>query len=111
MEVLSVGSGNLLAYHIGDHTGIVHPHVHTGMMHDSVLYIKGESEYGPCSFDFRYFPGGWGDSMETYCWSDNIKYAVIKHEIGKELDFNNNKIPPGETGVFDRSDHRDGMFY
>jgi HisJ family histidinol phosphate phosphatase len=50
--------------------------------------------------DFRYFPKGLQDVMETYTWSDNIELAVIKNETGATLEFNKVQIPVGETMIF-----------
>lgn len=79
------------------------------MFQDSVLYMKYARENDPCSLDFRYFPKGWGDIMETYSWSDNIKIAVIKNDTGDSLRFNNVDIPIGETKVFTPEGHRQGL--
>lgn len=109
MEVSNVGCGNLLAYHLGDYTGVVEPDIHLGMFQDSVLYMKYARKDDPCSLDFRYFPKGLGTVMETYSWSDNIKYAVIKNETSYSLRFNRTEIPSGETMVFTPKDHRQGL--
>ena len=65
IEVSSVHSGSKLVYHLGDAVGIVNPGVHIGMFQDSVLYMKYATEEDPCALDFRYFPRGFGDVMET----------------------------------------------
>ncbi len=110
IEVSSVHSGSKLAYHLGDAVGIVEPRVHSGMIQDSVLYMKYATEEDPCALDFRYFPRGFGDVMETYSWSDNIKQAVIQNPKGHSLNFNGEEIAPGETKVFTPATHRQGLF-
>lgn len=110
IEVSSVHSGSKLAYHLGDAVGIVEPRVHSGMFQDSVLYMKYATEEDPCALDFRYFPKGFGDVMETYSWSDNIKQAVIQNQKGRSLNFNGEEIAPGETKVFTPATHRQGLF-
>lgn len=109
IEVSNVGSGSLLAYHLGDYTGVVQPELHSGMFQDSVLYMKYESEDDPCSLDFRYFPRGLQDIMETYSWSDNIKRAVIKNDTGYSLKFNRVDISMGESVIFTPDGHRQGL--
>lgn len=109
IEVSNAGEGNLLAYHIGDYTGVVQPSLHSGMFQDSVLYMKYASKEDPCSLDFRYWPKGWSESIETYSWSDNIKLAVIKNETGRILRFNQATIPIGETAVFTPDGHKEGL--
>jgi len=84
--------------------------VHIGMFQDSVLYMKYATEEDPCALDFRYFPKGFGDVMETYSWSDNIKQAVIKNQKGHSLIFNHEEIAPGETKVFTPVTHKQGLF-
>ena len=103
IEVSSVQSGSTLVYHLGDAVGIVKPGVHIGMFQDSVLYMKYATDEDPSALDFRYFPKGFGDVMETYNWSDNIKQAVIKNQRGHSLIFNHEEIAPGETKVFTQS--------
>ena len=110
IEVSSIHSGSKLAYHLGDAVGIVEPIVHSGMFQDSVLYMKYATEEDPCALDFRYFPKGFGDVMETYSWSDNIKQAVIQNQKGRSLNFNGEEIAPGETKVFTPATHRQGLF-
>ena len=110
IEVSSVQSGSTLVYHLGDAVGIVKPGVHIGMFQDSVLYMKYATEEDPSALDFRYFPKGFGDVMETYNWSDNIKQAVIKNQRGHSLIFNHEEIAPGETKVFTPVTHRQGLF-
>ena len=109
IEVSNVGCGSLLAYHLGDFKGVVYPSLHSGMFQDSVLYMKYAREDDPCSLDFRYFPRGLEDVMETYSWSDNIKIAVIKNDTDHYLRFNNVDIPIGETKVFSPEGHRQGL--
>ena len=76
IEVSSVQSGSTLVYHLGDAVGIVKPGVHIGMFQDSVLYMKYATEEDPCALDFRYFPKGFGDVMETYSWSGNQTQVI-----------------------------------
>lgn len=57
--------------------------------------------------DFRYFPGQY--SMETYSWSDNIKYAVIKNCLEEAVTFNQTYLAPGETKVFTTEGHHQGL--
>lgn len=109
IEVSNVGGGSLLAYHLGEHVGVIEPSLHSGMFQDSILYLKYKTEDDSCSLDFRYFPMGWGDTMETYSWSDNIKQAVIKNETGYDLQFNHIMIPVGETMVFTPECHKQGL--
>ena len=100
LEVSNVNCGDLLAYHLGDCSGVVEPRLHSGMFQDSILYMKYAGEEDPCSLDFRYFPKGWEDTMETYSWSDNIETAVIKNDTDDKLWFNGEEILPGETKQF-----------
>lgn len=109
IEVSNVCYGSPLAYHLGNHKGIVYPKLHSGMFQDSVLYMKYAREDDPCSLDFRYFPVGWEDNMETYSWSDNIKIAVIKNDTDHCLRFNREVIAIGETKVFSPEGHRQGL--
>lgn len=109
IEVSDVGDGSLLAYHLGDYTGVVEPMVNVGMFQDSVLYMKYAREESPSSLDFRYWPMGMGDTMKTYSWSDNIKYAVIKNDTKNLLWFNKVEIPIGETKVFTPAGHKQGL--
>ena len=104
IEVSNVGCGNLLAYHLGEHKGVVRPELHSGMFQDSILYIKYAGEDDPCSLDFRYFPNGSDDTIETYSWSDNIVRAVIKNDTNHLLRFNKVDIPIGKAMVFSRTD-------
>lgn len=97
IEVSSISHGNTLAYHLGDLTGTVEPTVHIGMFQDSVFYTDSASK-----MDFRYFPKGFGNTMETYAWSVNIKRAVIKNQKSQTLYFNGEEIAPGETKVFEQ---------
>lgn len=101
IEVSNVEQGNKLAYHIGEHTGVVQPTVHSGTFQDSVLYMKYDAkDYDGCSLDFRYFPKFCGYHMETYSWSDNIKNVVIKNECSYNIAFNKEPVLQGETKVF-----------
>lgn len=109
IEVSNVGCGSLLAYHLGDFKGVIKPRLHSGMFQDSVLYMKYAREDDPCSLDFRYFPMGWEDTMETYSWSDNIARAVIKNETDHILRFNHVDISIGDTMVFTPEGYRQGL--
>ena len=111
IEVSNIGSGDKLAYHIGDCLGTINPSLHVGMFQDSVLYMKYDSgEEGDCALDFRYFPRGFFDGeMETYSWSDNIKTAVIKNLKEGTIIFNHEEIAPGEIKVFTPDSHRQGL--
>lgn len=101
IEVSNVEQGNKLAYHIGDHVGVVEPTVHSGTFQDSVLYMKyGRKGDDGCALDFRYFPKMCGYYMETYSWSDNIKKVVIKNECSYNIAFNKEPVLQGETRVF-----------
>lgn len=101
IEVSNVEQGNKLVYHLGDHTGIVMPSIHSGMFQDSILYRQyGNADHNGCSLDFRYFPKLCGYHMETYSWSDNIKNVVIKNECSYDIAFNKEVVLQGETKVF-----------
>ena len=107
LEVDDGDNPGKLAFYIEGEAGIIKPEGHTGMVQDSVLYIKypeGDSSY----IDFRYFPKGWGSIMETYSWSENIKQAVIKNAGEKRITFNEVQIKPGETKVFPRKPEYNG---
>lgn len=110
MEVSNVSCGSKLAYHIGGNTGVVEPSVHSGMFQDSILYMKYRDKDDDFALDFRYFPKGFGDVMETYSWSDNIVRAVIKNDCSHEITFNHEKIEVGETKVFTSETHKQGLF-
>ena len=107
LEVSNIESGDTLAYHLGEYTGVIKPYLHVGTFQDSVLYMKNAETDDSCSLDFRYFPR---NDIETYSWSDNIKYAVIKNTLEKEIIFNNERIQPGETKIFTPKNHREGLF-
>lgn len=102
IEVSNIDAGDKLAYHIGNECGTIESSIHVGMMQDSILYTK----YGEKGvlFDFRYFPK-W-DSMQPYCWSINIKQAVIKNISDCPIRFSEETtafgeiIEPGETKIF-----------
>lgn len=109
IEVSNVSSGSRLAYHIGEHTGVVEPHLHSGMFQDSVLYRKHGDEDDD-ALDFRYFPMGiFGDVMKTYSWSDNIVRAVIKNDCSYRIKFNDENIEVGETKIFTSETHSQGL--
>lgn len=101
IEVSDVEHGNILAYHIGECVGVVEPRLHVGTFQDSILYTKMAADDRLC-FDFRYFPLGiWGDTIETYVWSENIERAIIKNDSNRILVFNGVKVPIGETVVLE----------
>lgn len=108
LEVTNIEAGDFLVYHINGVTGVIYPILHSGMFQDSVLYMKypsgQEEDFG---VDFRYFPGLY--SMETYSWSDNIKYAVIKNCLEEAVTFNQTSLAPGETKVFTTEGHHQGL--
>jgi hypothetical protein len=114
LEVYSISQGGKMAYNLEGCTGTVNPLVHQGRFQDSILY-RGYIYEKDLFFDFRYFPDkksnlvmpdsghlpqGFDGSIETYTWSDNIKYAVIKNMRKGNISFNNEQIAPGETKVF-----------
>lgn len=109
IEVSNIDAGDKLAYHFGDDCGTVEPDIHSGMFQDSILYMKYRQNEGDVALDFRYFPKGMGDCMETYSWSDNIKQAVIKNTCDFPIKFNQQEIAPGETKVFTPEGHRQGL--
>lgn len=110
IEVSNVDCGNKLAYHLGEECGTVKPYIHSGMFQDSILYMQyADEENNNCSLDFRYFPKGLGDVMETYSWSDNIKQAVIKNDCAHTIYFNQTELAPGDTKVFTSDSHRQGL--
>ena len=99
IEIAQLEHGDLLAYHIGSHTGVLKPHFHCGMFQDSIYYIEEFESEGKREYvDFRYFPRGFG-LADTYRWSDNIKQAVLKNDSERAICFNDVKIMMGETAV------------
>lgn len=99
LEIHNLYSGDKLAYHMGDELGIQKSDFHCGDFQDSILYVKYLDKTEEW-VDFRYFPHI-GNGMETYSWSDNIQRAVIRNETEKDIFFNDEKIMPGETKVFE----------
>ena len=96
IEVSSVEQGSNLAYHLGDHTGVVAPTIHSGMFQDSALYLKyGGKDDDGCSLDFRYFPKMCGYHMETYSWSKNMQNVVIQNECSYNISFNKSLVKQG----------------
>ena len=87
IEVSSVQSGSTLVYHLGDavkcETRSSHWNVSGQCTIHEICHRRRSQR-----IDFRYFPKGFGDVMETYNWSDNIKQAVIKNQRGHSLIFN-----------------------
>ena len=107
LEVYDADNPGKLVFKIGEESGIIDPWCHSGMFQDSILYTRypeGDGQY----IDFRYFPRGWGSSMETYGWTENIKQAVIKNAGEKSITFNGEPINPGETKIFARKPEYDG---
>ena len=96
LEMTDVDCGGKLAYHMEDRYGVISPMVHVGMFKDSVLYLHSEEH-----IDFRYFPNGIFNSMETYSCSDNIKKIINKNMTEVPLSFNNEIINVEETRVFE----------
>lgn len=109
IEMSDVLNGSRLAYHLGKYTGVVDSYVHSGMFQDSVLYTKYEYEDDGCALDFRYFPKGNGDVIETYSWSDNIMQAVIMNDCSYAFTFNGTTLKPGETKIFTPNTHKQGL--
>lgn len=109
IEVSNVSSGSKLAYNIDGHTGVIEPSIHSGMFQDSILYMKYRSENDDFALDFRYFPRGIADVMETYSWSDNISQAVIKNDCSYRIEFNHELIEPGEAKIFTPKGHVQGL--
>jgi len=109
IEVSNISSGSKLAYNIEGHTGVIEPGIHSGMFQDSILYMKYGNENDDFALDFRYFPKGLEDIMETYSWSDNISRAVIKNECSYQITFNHELIDPGETKIFTPEGHVQGL--
>ena len=109
MEISNVACGSKLAYHIGENTGVIDPDVHVGMFQDSVLYMKYGDAEDDFALDFRYFPRGLEDVMETYSWSDNIARAVIKNDCSYVIEFNRESIEVGEIKVFTPQTHSEGL--
>ena len=107
LEVSCISLGDVLAYHIGNNTGVIYPSVHVGTFQDSVLYTPDFSADSPFLIDFRYFPKYMG--IETYSWSDNIKRAIIKNEKPVPISFNHVTIDPGETKIFTEDTHHQGL--
>ncbi len=107
LEVSNIEAGDVLAFHIGDNTGVIYPYVNVGTFQDSVLYTPESCEYSETVIDFRYWPRP--HMIETYSWSDNIKQAVIKNEYKKDILFNDQTISPGETKIFTEETHNEGL--
>lgn len=97
LEVTSIENGDKLAYHLGDKFGIVKPNIHIGMIQDSILYMNYDEEED-CRIEFCYFPQG--DSMQTYKWSENIAFALIRNNTDRLIWFNGEEIDPGSLEVF-----------
>lgn len=109
IEVSNIDAGDKLAYHLGSECGTVEPDIHSGLFQDSILYMKYRQNEDDTALDFRYFPKGMGDCMETYSWSDNIKQAVIKNICNFQIKFNKQEIAPRETKVFTPEGHVQGL--
>lgn len=106
MEIFNIDTGNKLAYNLENSIGVIEPSIHLGMFQDSILFVKHIEDESVV--DFRYFPRGLGDIMETYMWSDNILRAVIKNECQHIIRFNDEEIEVGETKVFEGKKHQQG---
>lgn len=103
LELSNIENGDLLAFNINGHNGIVEPRVHYGTFRDSVLYQYFESTgEDKLTIDFRYFPSWFGSTVETYAWHDNIKQAVIKNTRKGDVEFNKTIIKPGEVAIFNK---------
>lgn len=109
IEVSNIDAGDKLAYHLGNKCGTIDPSVHSGMFQDSILYMKYRQNEEDTALDFRYFPRGLGDCIETYSWSDNIKQAVIKNICDHSIRFNEQEIAPGETKAFTTKGHKESL--
>lgn len=109
IEVSNVSCGSKLAYHIGEHIGVIDPSLHSGMLQDSVLYMKYRDKEDDFALDFRYFPRGFEDVIETYSWSDNIVHAVIKNDCNYDIVFNHEAVGIGETKIFTAESHSQGL--
>ena len=94
----------------GSVTGVLNPRIHSGMFQDSILYMKYKENEDDISFDFRYFPKQGGFIMESYHWSDNIKYVVLKNDDDVTLEFNHMTLMPLETMVFTPDTGSEGLF-
>lgn len=91
--------------------GTVSPRLHAGMFQDSVLYMKyGSESEVENALDFRYFPKGFNDVLETYSWSDSIEMAVIKNACNHIIKFNDKEIEPECTEIFTQDSHSQGLF-
>ena len=47
--------------------------------------------------------------IKSYSWSKNIKQAVVKNVGERVLMFNGCELQPGETKIFMREAHRQGI--
>ena len=106
LEVYDSENPGKLVFNIHGESGIIEPQCHSGMTQDSILYTEYQESTGSY-IDFRYFPRGWGSSMETYSWSENIKQAVIQNAGEKIMTFNEVQINHGETKMFARKPEYD----
>lgn len=109
IELSNITGGDKLAYHINGKYGVVEPVLHSGMFQDSILYRKFRETKEDAGLDFRYFPMAWGDALETYSWSDNIKCAVIKNDKSRIIKFNGENVYPGEIKTFYPETHKEGL--
>lgn len=100
IELHNVKIGDMLAYHIGECSGVLRPRFEVGTTQNRVFYTKqiGEQENN-CNLEFRYYVYG-SNRFETYGWSDNIKQAVIKNRKSDNIIFNGEVIMPEETKIF-----------
>lgn len=109
IELSNINIGDKLAYNIGGYTGIIKPSVHVGMFQDSVLYMQYQQDEKTPGLDFRYFPKGFSDVVETYSWSDNILNVVIKNDTTRTISFNGDGIESEETRKFNMEKHKQGL--
>ena len=89
----------LCVYNVQGNVGSIDPQIHIGMIQDSVLYLKSDL------VDFRYFPSGFENKIETYSWSDNILHLIVKNSMREGLYFNEQLIEPGEEKEISRETH------
>ena len=108
LDVINNKDENPIFYKFGFYMGFIMPRRHSGMISDSILYMKYRNGKDDLAIDFRYFPQGWG-SLETYSWSDNIKFVVIRNSLSGRITFNGTSINPGEVKEFTQECHTQGL--
>ena len=99
LELINTAGAEKLSYHIGEQSGIIRAKYHCGDYKNSVLFLSYMGDV-----DFRYFPELWGDSFDTYAWSEKIKQALVKNGRDYNVRFNKTEIRPGEIKKFKRED-------